>query len=127
MSSMSWVKMREAPVAFKVAAICARFWLILRIVFASVYGSSFSTLPTACPSIASSPSRYFAPQPPVFFQQIQPPPNSARPFVIASTSHSGQRRRASRQRYRFSLLLHDPIASAAVWPVALTISLQRIL
>src|SRR3990167_6675056 len=99
-SSMSWVNKPELRVAESVASISPRFLACFRTVFQRPHGSSFSTLPTAWPMMAWSPSVNLAPQPPFLFQQSQPPPYSSLPLMMAAVLHSGQTRSALRQRNR---------------------------
>ena len=50
----------------------------------------------------------FAPQPSFLRKQIQPPPYSALPLMIAALPHSGQVRTDERQRYLSSQEVHEP-------------------
>jgi len=54
------------------ARFCPIFWMVLT--WSAMSG--LGTRPVGCDSMAWSPSRYFAPQPPRFLKQIHPPPYS---------------------------------------------------
>src|SRR5215472_12059276 len=107
-SSTSWVKSPELRVTDRTASTSARFFAILSSVLTSVQTSSFGTRPTFWSQISVSLSAYFAPQPPFFRKQIQPPPYSSLPRMIVGCWQIGQTRSAVRQRYRASCELHEP-------------------
>src|SRR5690554_243459 len=87
--------------------------------------SGFSTLPTGCSTIDGSFSANLAPQPPFLEKQIQPPPYSALPLIMASALHFGHFLLAWRYRNLDSSVEHDPTPWPAKRPVGTCTSSHR--
>ena len=118
--------MSDRRPADSAASTSALFLAIFKIVFTLSQMSSFGTRPTRWASITPAPSVHLSPQPPRLTQQIQPPPNSSFPLMMASAPQLGQIRLPSRQRYFDSFELQEPSPCETGVPVSMDTTLQRI-